>query len=91
MSETDINAQRQRCKACGHYDKFNFDVPDSIWEATVPDHLRNHVVCLFCFDEYARQREVDYAPYLHTLYFAGDRASFRFEAVSATTVEPWML
>ena len=90
MSEPDINAQRQRCKACGRYDKFDFHVPDDIWEAVVPQHLRTRVVCLFCFDEYARQRGIDYAPYLRELCFAGDRASFSFEVVSAVTVEPWM-
>lgn len=91
VDKPDLDPLWQRCKACRHRDKFNFHVPDDIWEAVVPRHLRNRVVCLSCFDEFARQRRVDYAPYLHTLYFAGDRGGFTFEVVSATTVEPWML
>jgi len=73
---------QRRCKVCGRYDKFDFHLPDEIWRAAVPEEFVNRVVCLSCFDEFARQKGVDYAPYLHTLYFAGDRAAFTFSVES---------
>jgi hypothetical protein len=54
------NGQRQTCKACGVPDKFNFQVPDEIWNAVVPRKLRNCVVCLGCFDERGRQMKAAY-------------------------------
>lgn len=68
----------QKCKACGRRDKFNFYVPDDIWAAVVPVRLHERVVCLGCFDRFARKRGVDYAPHLTELDFAGDKASFLF-------------
>lgn len=70
--------QRQRCKACGRLDKFNFNVPDTVWAAVVPAHLRTRVVCLGCFDDFAERRGVPYAASLRSLWFAGDKAVFEF-------------
>ena len=78
---------RQTCKACGRPDKFNFNVPDWLWAAVVPENLINRVVCLYCFDEFAKQQGVDYAGHLRQLYFAGDRGCFRFEVGSAISVD----
>ena len=78
-----LDAQRQRCKVCGRFNKFDFHVPDEIWEEVVPERFVNRVVCLACFDEFARCKGVDYAQHLETLDFAGDRASFEFRVVSA--------
>jgi hypothetical protein len=78
--------QRQRCKACWNTDGFDFSVPDKVWEAVVPAPLRDHVVCLRCFDDFAADRGIDYSGDLHTnLYFAGDAVSLvlRVEASSA--------
>ena len=80
-------AMRQMCKACGREDKFDFHVPDDIWKAVVPVRFRNRVLCLNCFDDYARRRQVDYAACLRTLYFAGDRAVFTFSTVSAVSLD----
>lgn len=77
---------RQTCKACGRPDKFDFTVADGIWQAVVPVELQNRVVCLFCFDEFARSRDVDYSTSLHTLYFAGDRAVFQFRVAHSAQV-----
>ncbi|HKA31781.1 MAG TPA: hypothetical protein VKH64_01100 [Candidatus Binatia bacterium] len=79
-------AQRQKCKVCGCPDKFDFHVPDTIWEKIVPPRYRNKVVCLGCFDKFAFEKQVDYSESLEFLYFAGDRAVFKFAAVSAETV-----
>jgi len=73
-----VDSQRQRCKVCGRIDKFDFHVPDEIWEAIVPLEYRNRVVCLSCFDKFAYHKKINYAPYLTTLYFAGECAAFRF-------------
>ena len=74
------------CKACGRVDHFDFHVPDDIWNAIVPPPLRNRVVCLNCFDRYAKEMGVDYADYIKDLYFAGDRACYIFHTVSSTNV-----
>jgi hypothetical protein len=75
--------QHQRCKACGRRDKFDFTVPNETWAAVVPVALRGRVVCLACFDEFAREHNVDYAEQLTELCFAGDRAAFLFLTRSA--------
>lgn len=71
--------QRQTCKACGSPDKFNFHVPDRIWRSVVPERLWNCVVCLGCFDGFAKAKDVDYSTSLKALYFAGDQATLRLK------------
>lgn len=71
------NRQRQTCKVCGVPDKFNFNVPNEVWAAVVPPEYLNRVVCLFCFDELARQRGVAYAKTISEVWFAGDQATLR--------------
>jgi hypothetical protein len=78
---------RQTCKACGRPDKFDFSVPDRLWAAVVPPALLERVVCLGCFDEFAREAGVDYSGELTTLYFAGDQAAFVFRTESAASVQ----
>jgi len=68
----------QTCKACGYQDKFGFHVSDDIWRAVVPSELWDKVVCLSCFDEMAKEKDIDYAPFLYFLFFAGSQASFDF-------------
>jgi len=79
-------SQRQKCKVCGCADKFDFHVPDAMWNQIVPLRFRNKVVCLSCFDKFAFENQIDYAASLDVLYFAGDRAIFKFETVSAEAV-----
>ena len=74
---------RQRCKVCGCRDKFDFHVPDFVWANVVPQRYRNRVVCLACFDDFAKRKGVDYSTSLRTLYFAGDKALFEFAVISA--------
>ena len=71
--------QRQTCKACGRPDLFNFHVSDEIWRRIVPGELYRSVVCLACFDKFAREMGVGY--HFQTLYFAGDQFSAEFRAV----------
>lgn len=79
--------QQQTCKVCGRPDKFDFHVPDEIWEAVVPPEFQRHVVCLTCFDDFAIARDIDYARWLaKDFYFAGQRACFRFAIASALDV-----
>jgi hypothetical protein len=80
-------AQRQKCKVCGCSDKFDFHVVDAVWRKVVPTRYRNKVVCLACFDEFACRRRVDYAEHLEALYFAGDRAMFKFHPVAAEDID----
>ena len=74
------------CKACGRITRFNFHVPDEVWEAVIPPVLQNHVVCLNCFDRYAREVNFDYSNYITELYFAGDRANYIFRTISSSCV-----
>jgi hypothetical protein len=87
MTVTDtVGFTRQVCSACKCEDKFNFDVPDYIWREIVPaDHV-NSVVCLQCFDEFARPKNFDYSGFIDTLYFAGVQASFKFCRVAAQSL-----
>lgn len=77
--------QRQKCKVCGCRDKFDFTVPEAVWKAVIPPKYQNRVVCLACFDDFAKKNEVDYATSIKTLYFAGNKASIKFK--QALTVE----
>jgi hypothetical protein len=71
---------RKLCGACGRPDKFVYHVPDDVWERVVPSVLRNRVVCLVCFDDFAAMRRLNYARDLTlALRFAGDAATFEFE------------
>lgn len=65
------------CKVCGRPDKFDFYVPDELWQAIVPPSFQGNVVCLCCFDDFAKKKGINYS--LQTLYFAGRMATFRFE------------
>ena len=71
---------RQLCGACGRPDKFVYRVPDEIWQRVVPSALRNRVVCLVCFDDFAAMRRVNYASRLTlSLRFEGDAATLDFQ------------
>jgi hypothetical protein len=74
-AEVGMRADRQRCKACGRPDKFNFHVPDDVWRAVVPRSLDGRVVCLACFDDLAAKRDVAYAASLSEIWFSGERAT----------------
>jgi hypothetical protein len=78
--------KRQHCSVCSCEEKFNFHVPDDLWEKVVPEAYRQKVVCLSCFDSFARDRDVNYANAIGDLYFAGDKASLKFEPESARDV-----
>ena len=78
--------KRQRCQVCRCEDKFNFTVSDKLWREIVPPDFYNKVVCLPCFDEFARQKKKDYADSIEVLYFAGRQASFKFQTVQAENV-----
>jgi len=78
--------QRQTCKVCDKKDKFDFYVSEEIWEAVVPPEFRNRVVCLACFDNFAFDKNINYADALMDLCFAGDQASFSFSIKTAVNV-----
>jgi hypothetical protein len=67
---------RQLCKVCGRPDKLEYRVPDQVWQRVVPSTLRNRVVCLTCFDDFAAMRRVNYATSIQlTLRFDGEAAT----------------
>jgi len=78
--------KRQRCSACRCEEKFNFHVPDDVWKRVVPEDYQNRVVCLACFDEFASRNNVDYSDSINELYFAGDKATVKFEATSSRDI-----
>jgi hypothetical protein len=61
-------------------------VTNEIWQAVVPESYRDLALCLYCFDEFAREANVDYASALSAVYFAGDRGSFVLTVSSAVDV-----
>jgi hypothetical protein len=84
---TDLRSvRRQTCRVCRCRDKFDFHVPDEMWEKIVPTEYQNKVVCLSCFDKFAREKQVDYSDSLEVLYFVGEQATLKFQAVSAQNV-----
>lgn len=68
---------RQRCKVCGNADKFNYHVPDELWQIIVPAKYQNRVICLACFDEFAEKKKVDYTTSIGVIYFAGNDNSIK--------------
>lgn len=78
--------KRQQCWVCGCEEKFNFHVSDEIWEKAVPEEYRSRVICLSCFDNFARERNVAYSRSVVDLLFAGDKAALEFEPKSAKDI-----
>lgn len=73
------------CKVCGREEKFDFHVPDEVWEGIVPKEFQNHVVCLGCFDDFAFRAGWQYG--IRILYFAGRAATFTFKAIARAIVD----
>lgn len=55
---TESGFKRQRCRVCKCEDKFNYYVPDALWREIVAEEYQDKVVCLPCFDEFARKRRI---------------------------------
>lgn len=70
---------RQRCKVCGYRDKFDFYIDDCIWKKVVPKKFQNRVVCMSCFDDFAKKKGISYEGYVHAFHFAGDADSFELQ------------
>lgn len=51
---------REICKRCWRINPLGFSVPDDIWQAAVPEGLRDRVLCILCFDELATGAGVDW-------------------------------
>ena len=77
---------QQTCKVCNRIDKFDYSIPDEIWSLIVPLQFRNKVVCLCCFDDFAREQGIAYAYALQGLIFAGHKACFEFRVKQAIQV-----
>jgi len=75
---------QQTCKICGRPDKFDFNVPDDIWQMVIPKQYQNHVVCLTCFDDFACKANIPY--HLQTLYFVGNKQTFIFQITVSCAV-----
>lgn len=73
---------QQICKVCGRVDKFDFHITDKLWAKVIPLKYLNKVVCLACFDNFAKMQGIEYAGSLQRIYFAGDQASFEFMVVA---------
>lgn len=52
---------REVCKRCFRENPVGFTVPDEVWAAAVPETYRDKVLCIFCFDELAARRGVDWS------------------------------
>jgi len=62
---------QQTCKVCGNPDKFDYNLPDVIWQSVLPKEFHTRVVCLYCFDDYAKDKGIGYRDSFTKLYFAG--------------------
>ena len=55
-------------------------------EKSRSDGIQVGSVCLDCFDRFASEKEIDYSDSIEVLYFAGDKATFKFQTVLAQDV-----
>jgi len=79
----DWKEMNQRCKVCGCADKFDFQIKTETRKQVLPKEYHNRVVCLSCFDDFAKKKEIDYSTSLEALYFAGDKNGFDFKVVKS--------
>jgi hypothetical protein len=70
---------------CGRRDKFDYKVPSDLWQTIVPSQYACRVVCLACFDDFARAAGAAYSDAIQELYFAGDRACLKFHRIWGRT------
>ena len=77
---------QQTCKMCGQPEKFDFHVPDEVWRSVVPPEYQTLAVCLYCFDEEAAAKGVDFTAALTELCFAGRAVSLGFKITRAVGV-----
>jgi hypothetical protein len=63
----------------------SFHVPDALWCAVVPSELRQRVVCLSCFDAFAKAADVGYADQLGEIWFVGEQACMKLRAEWVTS------
>lgn len=75
---------RELCRICLHENPVGFVVPDSIWDAVVPEDLRNSVVCLSCFASIGDDKMIDWDRDIQ--FFPVSRASFHAHLKSDGTV-----
>ena len=54
------HTSREICKLCYHVNAVGFSVPDEVWAAVVPDHVRDNVVCLSCFTRLADEKLIEW-------------------------------
>lgn len=49
---------REICKLCYHPNRVGFNVPDYVWDAIVPEHVRSSIVCLDCFTRLGDEKHI---------------------------------
>ena len=74
------------CSVCECQDNFNYNVPDDLWKKVIVSEHQESVVCLKCFDNFAFEKGIDYSDSIENLYFAGDKAVFKFRSVAARDI-----
>ncbi|QDV90618.1 hypothetical protein RAS2_16980 [Phycisphaerae bacterium RAS2] len=71
---------REICKLCYHVNPVGFNVPNDVWLAVVPDHVKSSVVCLSCFTRLGDEKgipwdhEIDLYPVSLATHLGIDRA-----------------
>lgn len=59
-SSSEVNTSREICKLCYHVNAVGFSVSNDVWEAVVPTHARDRVVCVSCFARLADEKQVEW-------------------------------
>lgn len=89
-----ISSSREICKACYHANSVGFRVPDTVWNAVVPERLRNGVVCLGCFTRLADEcgvpwdEEIEFFPVSLITHLRGEQLEAQALAAGPTTASP---
>ena len=49
---------REICKCCGEINRVGFNVPNDIWQMSVPKIYQEKVLCLNCFTRFADENGI---------------------------------
>lgn len=88
-----LRPNEQRCKRCGAVDGLEFRVAPKIWKAVAGPEWTNSdydsVLCLRCFDQLADEKSVDYARFVESVCFVGQKVIMDFKVTRAHERPKW--
>ena len=68
----------QSCANCLEPMNLDFIVPDDLWEAVAGEEFKGTALCLYCFDNLAGEKDIEYADLISRIVFVGRGAIMNF-------------